>query len=405
MMKRRLSFMGAIICMVAVLTVGCSKTSQSEGSMFRGDLKHTGLYASKGPDQFHKVKWKFQTKDRIRTSPVIANQMVYFGSEDRNFYAVDVTTGEQKWTYQTDGAIKSTSAVSNQAVYFLSGDGKLYALNAEDGKLNWSYETDQKDEPRDQVDYWQSSPAVSDGIVYFGGGGGNFYAVNASTGKLAWKKKLSLNGYVSDDLIPILHSSPAVDQGVIYMGISGYDVSRQAEPGNVVALDAKSGEQIWISPTMNAVDSSIVVDDNKLYFGMRNGGIGALDKKTGGFVWKNNAVPYLLGSMALSGNTLFSGSSDSHKLISLDAATGEQKWALDTIDAIHASPSTDGKTVFVACGNHYSDENHGMIYAVDAETGTELWKYQAAGNIYSSPAINQGVLFVGSDDGYMYAIE
>ncbi|WEK54189.1 MAG: PQQ-binding-like beta-propeller repeat protein [Candidatus Cohnella colombiensis] len=393
------------VCLVASIMSACAQEKKSESSMFRGDLKHTGLFDTKGPVELHGVKWKFQTKDKVRTSPVIALGTVYFGSDDGQFYAVNATTGTQSWAFKTEGAIKSSAAVIDQTVYFLSGDRKLYALNAEDGKLIWSYETAEQDEPRDIVDYWQSSPAVSDGNVYFGGGEGNFYAVDANTGKLAWKKKLALDGYKYDKgLVPILHSSPAIDKGVIYMGLSGYDMSKSQEPGNVVALDAKTGDQLWVSPLLNAVDSSITVDDKALYFGMRNGGIASLDKQTGKYVWRGSQVQYLLGSMAISGDTLFSGSSDGHVLVALEAATGKQKWSLKTVDAIHASPATDGETVYVACGNHYTEDNHGLIYAVDAKTGEQIWTYQTGGNVYSSPALDQGVLFIGSDDGYMYAI-
>ncbi|MNP33621.1 Serine/threonine-protein kinase AfsK [compost metagenome] len=130
-----------------------------------------------------------------------------------------------------------------------------------------------------------------------------------------------------------------------------------------------------------------------------------MDKNTGQVVWHCDIAPYLLGSMAICGDTLFSGSSDSHMFISLDKTTGEKKWVLPTRNAIHASPSTDGRTVYFALGNHYTEENHGLIYAVDAETGKSLWTYQTEGNIYSSPALDHGVVFIGSDDGHMYAIE
>lgn len=373
-------------------------------SMFRGNPAHTGWYNTEGPREFHQVKWKFHTKARIRSSPVVVNQVVYFGSEDHCFYAVDAQTGEMNWLYQTAGAIKSTAAIADETVYFLSSDYKLYALNAADGTLKWNYMTQEKDEPRDPVDYWQSSPAVVNGIVYFGAGGGLFYALNAADGELVWKRKLSLSGYSNDELVPYLHSSPAVDEGILYMGLSGYDVAAQQEPGNVVALDARSGEQIWISPLVNAVDGSVVVDDSALYFGTRNGGLSALDKKTGQIIWQSELAPFLLGSMALYRDTLFSGSSDSHLFLAIDKTTGQQKWQFQTLDAIHASPSTDGKTVYFALGNHYSDENHGIIYAVDAETGTELWTYQTDDNIYSSPVLHDGMVIIGSDDGYMYAL-
>jgi eukaryotic-like serine/threonine-protein kinase len=56
--------------------------------MFRGNLAHTGVYASAPVEQFGKIKWKFQTGGRVISSPAVANGMVYFGSTDGYLYAL-----------------------------------------------------------------------------------------------------------------------------------------------------------------------------------------------------------------------------------------------------------------------------------------------------------------------------
>ena len=57
-------------------------------SMFRGNLQHTGVYASGPVEQFSKIKWKFQTGGRVISSPAVADGMVYFGSTDGNLYSL-----------------------------------------------------------------------------------------------------------------------------------------------------------------------------------------------------------------------------------------------------------------------------------------------------------------------------
>ena len=44
-----------------------------DSAMFRGNLQHTGVYAATGVPQFSRVKWKFQTKGRVFSSPAVAN--------------------------------------------------------------------------------------------------------------------------------------------------------------------------------------------------------------------------------------------------------------------------------------------------------------------------------------------
>src|SRR6476646_2975958 len=74
-------------------------------SMFRGNPAHTGVYAGRGPDAFHRVKWKFPTGGAVIASPVIADNIIYFGGDDHNVYAVDATSGRQVWKTQTHGPV------------------------------------------------------------------------------------------------------------------------------------------------------------------------------------------------------------------------------------------------------------------------------------------------------------
>src|SRR5262249_44452535 len=45
------------------------------------------------------IRWKRVTGGPIWTSPVVANGVVYFGSQDNNVYALDATTRHQLWWY------------------------------------------------------------------------------------------------------------------------------------------------------------------------------------------------------------------------------------------------------------------------------------------------------------------
>jgi hypothetical protein len=74
---------------VALLATFCAATAIDAQSMFRGDAMHSGTYAGPGPRQFHRVKWKFPTGDRVISSPVFKDNVIYFGGDDGNVYAVD----------------------------------------------------------------------------------------------------------------------------------------------------------------------------------------------------------------------------------------------------------------------------------------------------------------------------
>src|SRR5919198_296270 len=116
----------------------------SDGTMFRADLRHTGVYQTKGVNRLKGVKWRFKTQTIVEawfSSPTVADKAVYFGSDDGDFYAVDAQTGKEIWKFRTGGVIYSSPAVAGGSVYFGSHDGHLYAVDINTGKERWKFKT------------------------------------------------------------------------------------------------------------------------------------------------------------------------------------------------------------------------------------------------------------------------
>jgi outer membrane protein assembly factor BamB len=76
----------------------------------------------------HEVVWTFSTNGDVASSPAIAGNVIYVGSEDGCLYAINGTTGEKLWEYTTGDQITSSPAVCDGMVYVGSHDGKLYAF-------------------------------------------------------------------------------------------------------------------------------------------------------------------------------------------------------------------------------------------------------------------------------------
>src|SRR4051812_40922119 len=103
-----------------------------DAPMFRGNLAHTGDFATTGPRKLD-VKWKFSTGAYVISSPVIVGQTVFPGSPNGQLYALDRATGVKRWAFQTHARIASTPAIANAVVYVLSYDDTLYAIDATTG--------------------------------------------------------------------------------------------------------------------------------------------------------------------------------------------------------------------------------------------------------------------------------
>jgi outer membrane protein assembly factor BamB len=77
---------------------------------------------------------------------------------------------------------------------------------------------------------------------------------------------------------------------------------------------------------------------------------------------------------------------------------GKLKWSFITGDHIQSSPAVSDGTVYIG-------SNDGYVYAIDAETGQEKWKYKTGSWVESSPVIVDGVVYVGSNDSKLYALD
>ncbi|HJT54895.1 MAG TPA: PQQ-binding-like beta-propeller repeat protein, partial [Ktedonobacteraceae bacterium] len=66
---------------------------------------------------------------KVEAPPVVANGVVYVGSDDGRLYALDASTGNMLWNTMLGNAATSSVAIANGVVYIGSDDGKLYAFH------------------------------------------------------------------------------------------------------------------------------------------------------------------------------------------------------------------------------------------------------------------------------------
>jgi len=429
---------------LAVALMSLSAAAFCDGqSMFRGDAIHSGTYASQAPREFHRVKWKFPTGDRVVSSPVCQDNVVYFGGDDGNVYAVDATTGNQTWKHATGGPVPSTPAVADGVVYVGSYDGKFYALNAKTGRTKWKFATGGERrfeakglnglQPKNQTmadpfDVFLSSPVVAQGAVYFGSGDGNLYALDAASGELRWK-------FPTGDVV---HSSPAYGGGVLYFG--SWD-------SFFYAVDAATGKEKWrfhggedaLIHNQVGFQSSPAVFNGVVYTGCRDSNLYALDAATGKENWRfNNELSWVITAPAVAQGKVFFATSDSSLYHVVDAITGKPVLRQQSKAYMFSSPAVAGDVVLIGVLN-------GTLEARDIKTGELLWDYQietskqnkgwvltadrkfnnpmlyysnwreapvvgterqfGIGAIFSTPLVVNGVVYFGSTDGYLYALE
>jgi len=430
-------------CAIAVFVACLTSSLAPAQSMFRGGPTHAGVYPGPAPREFHHIKWKFPTGDRVVSSPVWHEGAIYFGGDDGNIYAVDAASGRQLWKHATGGPAPSTPAVSDGLVYAVSYDGKLYALDARNGSTRWKYTTGGERrfeakglhgmQPKNQTiadifDVYLSSPTVGQGAVYFGSGDGNVYSLDAASGKLRWK-------FQTGDVV---HASPAFAGGTVFFG--SWD-------SYFYAVDAETGKQKWrfqggedpLVHNQVGFQSSPAVVDGVVYTGCRDSNVYALDAATGAEKWRfNNEGSWVNSTPAVAGGKVLFATSDSSLFHAVDAVTGKGLFKNTTKAYVFSSPSVAGDTVYLGVLN-------GSVQARNLATGELRWEFQTeaaranrewaltadgkfnfpllfhsnwreettlgvqkqnnTGSFYATPLVMDGVVYVGSADGYLYALE
>lgn len=104
--------------------------------------------------------WTVETDYEVGTSPAVTDETVVVGigeinGEEGSVAAVDANTGQRRWTFET-GAVRSSPVVADGVVYVGDFDEGVHALSLDDGNELW----------RHDAFVSSSSPAVLDGTVY-----------------------------------------------------------------------------------------------------------------------------------------------------------------------------------------------------------------------------------------------
>lgn len=275
--------------------------------------------------------WNYTTDYVVESSPAVANDIVYVGGDDGNLYAVNATTGAEIWVADTsierDNGIWGSPVVSNGRVFILPRNSIFRAFNATDGTSLWNYTSYRNASAVLSI----GSPAISNGVVYIPIKR-DLYALNESTGEKLWNFTTP-----SDDM----STSPTVSavEGLVYVGsgnklyalhiangtqawqynffvlggtpsIANGIIYRGADDGQLYALNASTGTEIWISTISNGMtetDGAPAIDSGAVYIGDYAGFLGSFNATTGAEIWRNDSIGGTYFSNIMSSPALYNG--------------------------------------------------------------------------------------------------
>lgn len=347
--------------------------------------------------------WEYSTKGKIYAHPIINGEMIYIGSMDSIFYALDKESGELIWKFLTNAPIQSTACAYKNAIYIKSGNS-AYAIDKLNGEVIWSF-VDTSREPTGKIDSWDyhsGSPVIHDTIIYFGFQNGRLLGFNLENGIIQAE-------VLYGDTIAI-KSGLKINNGTLYYG--GWN-------GKVYAYNLEKDTLEWIYktyeeqayPTFGQVNTQLVIADNYLFFGARNPKLQVIDINTGKNAWSYTEPDggWISGEALVKEGILYIGGSDNHELFAFNASTGEKLWTFEFLNNNFSKPLIYKDYLLFTTGDAYNvfgnGNGKGYLYALNKDDGTIHQFEQIGGNLYANILVENGVLYLGNEDGNIYALD
>jgi len=363
--------------------------------MIQGGPSHSAFVSDAVPIPEGQVRWRFESKAPIVSSPAVVQGTVYLSTGDRRVVALEADTGELIWESEVTGPVHSSPAVAGDLLFVGLKDGRLLALDTADGKIQWEFSTD---------NWIFSSPSVYRGVVYIGSGDGRIYALDAVTGKKRWS-------YLTGGGVT---SAPAVNEDVVAV----------TSARRMYILDANTGKHrleiitgMGRSPALDAELAYVAITrglllaidwrKRELPFEMTArrirvqfflwGLVGSLPHQKG-FVWSFLRPGERFVGSPVVGASMVYVAAESGAVYALDRSDGHLVWKFMADAKITESPSIAGQTLYVG-------DAEGGLYGIDTLTGETTWRFRADDSVTSTVVPANGMLYVATVGGTLYAIQ
>jgi outer membrane protein assembly factor BamB len=270
-----------------------------------------------------------------------ARGQVYLGADDGSVYAVDARTGKIRWTYRAKGAVDRAPEVGPDAVYVATAADRVIALDAGTGKWKWQYE---RETPDGFTIHGYGGPRLRGRELLIGFADGNLVSLQAATGEVVWARSLAS---ASEQFVDV-DSTPITD---------GKSLFAASYSGGVYGLDAGDGGVRWRLGVEGAGPISLY--GRHLYFTTPRQGLHAVTTE-GQIVWRQGLAESgdVTAPLAVGRYLVFSGSRAGMYI--LNRADGELLEIFNPGQGVCAAATLDpsGTRIYVLA-------NGGTLYALD----------------------------------------
>ena len=261
---------------------------------------------------------------------------------------------------------------------------RVLCFNAANGKSIWKHEYDCSYEGISYTAGPRAAVTIDDGRAYSLGAMDNLFCFNAATGDIVWQKDLKK---LYDAHIPGwgIAAAPLIDGNRLILNVGG-------EHACVVALDKKTGDEIWKSlddPAQYSAPIIIQQGSRPVLVIWTGAAVVGLDPATGNKYWREDMqplhMPIGIATPVFDGQRLFVSSFYDGSLmlrLKTDEAgqpSAERLWRkvgtdeqrTQSLHCMIGTPILEGNYV-------YGLDSYGQLRCLDADTGQRIWESQQA---------------------------
>lgn len=241
-----------------------------------------------------------------------------------------------------------------------------------------------------------TSPLIIENKIFISDGLGNISAYNISDLKKLWS-------FTSQNKDKLPGGGMAYANGVIY-ATNGW--------GNVIAISADSGTEIWRKNLGAPIRKSGATSEDKLFVATADNQLFALNLLDGETIWRHSGsteptINYGSPTPAVKGETIVIAYS-SGEVFAINSNRGSELWA-ETVSSGAERRNTASLFIDVSAkpilvdGFAYVASQNGSVIAYNISNGYRIWE-QKIGSINSTPHLQGKYIFVIGDNNKIVAL-
>jgi outer membrane protein assembly factor BamB len=331
--------------------------------------------------QLHPDAWE-DYKPQMFAQPVAAEDVVYAGTTDGIFHALDQKSGGELWRYGPVGPIASQPLLLpfDRRLYVGSEDGTLHCLNPKTGMANWTFQT------KGAIEAAPAEAMVNGkAVVFVSNEDDHLYALDAKTGKLIWEAQRDR----PDQFTVHGHSGPLPTALGVIVGFSD---------GRLASYDETDGHQLWETDLSGGrgqfvdIDTTPLLDGDLVYVSSAATGVHAVDVKTGNVKWSRPLDG--AGPITQEGDRLYVSASG--QLVVMDRQG-------NVLSQHRLGKAGDPSRAVIAGPYLMVSAADAGLYVLDKHDGTLLEFFDPGSGVTAPPAVDGNRLFALSNGGILYA--